>query len=196
MNYIRQIILLTLLIVISSHLIFSQNQIDTSDRVTQFMSLEIGPKINIKSQPDTLSGTGFGAMIHYGWQLSGFKEKKRKTYLSIPIGFSYIVDNKNREVSRQMNYGCAITHELTKDTNYIPFIGYGLLLNQYFFDGINGSIFGHQSRFEFGIDYHVTKKLDLFGKLDYNYIFFPGFNNIKSKMLHQFEIKFGAKFQF
>lgn len=174
----------------------AQNNIDSSDRVNKYIALEIGPKINIRTTPDTLAGTGFGIMIEYGWQVSGFKGKKHRSYISIPLGYSYIVDNKNRETSKQLNYGWAVTHEISKDTNFIPFIGYGLLLNQYSFNGIKGSIFGHQSRFEFGIKYIVSSRWGFYGKLDYSYLRFPILNESKSTSLHQVEIKFGANLKF
>lgn len=174
----------------------AQNNMDSTDRVNKFVGLEIGPKINLMASPDTLAGSGFGMMIEYGWQVSGFNGKKKRSFISIPLGYSYIIDNKNKEMGRQLNYGWAVTHELTKDTNFVPFIGYGLLLNQYTFENLKGSIFGHQSKFEFGINYFVSSKWAFYGKLDYSYLRFPIYNENKSRSIHQTEVKFGVKYQF
>jgi hypothetical protein len=193
---IQKPLLLLLLITFTGTVLFAQNKIDSNDRVNKYFSLELGPKINIGTTPDTLAGTGGGVMLEYGWQVSGFHGKKCRSYISIPLGYSWSVDNKNRENSFILNYGIAITHELTKDTNNVPFIGYGLLLNQYRFDGIKGSIFGHQSRFEFGINHYVSSKFVLYGKLDYSYCRFPSLYESKSRALQQIEIKFGAKLSF
>ncbi len=188
--------LLLILITLTGSALWGQNKIDSNDRVNKYVSLDFGPKINIGTSPDTLAGTGGGAMIEYGWQVSGFHEKKCRSFISVPLGYSWSTDNKNHDQSFILNYGFAITHELTKDTNNIPFIGYGLLLNQYRFDGIKGSIFGHQSRFEFGINHYVSRKFVLYGKLDYSYCRFPSLYESKSRSLQQIEIKFGAKFSF
>lgn len=174
----------------------SQNLIDSSDRVNKFIGIEIGPKINHKTTPDTLTGSGFGIMVEYGWQVSGFNGKRKRSFISVPLGYSYIIDNKNKEMGKQLNYGWAVTHELTKDTNFIPFIGYGLLLNQYTFENLKGSIFGHQSKFEFGINYYLNCRWAFYGKLDYSYLRFPIYNEKKSRTIHQSEVKFGVKYQF
>ncbi len=195
MNILKSI-LLTSVILFSWMSLSAQNDIDSSDRANKFISLEIGPKINLRATPDTLAGSGFGVMIDYGWQVGGLKGKKRRSFISIPLGYSFIVDNKNREISRQLNYGWAVSHELSKDSNFVPFLGYGLLLNQYYFDGIKGSLFGHQSRFEFGINYFINSRWGLYGKLDYSYIRLPVLGESKSKSIHQTEVKFGAKFNF
>lgn len=186
------LILLTAIGVIS----FAQNNMDSSDRVHKYFSLEIGPKINIRSTPDTLAGSGGAIMLEYGWQVSGFNGKKCRSFISIPLGYSMISDNKNHNSSTILNYGVAITHELTKDTNNVPFIGYALLLNQQRFDGIKGSVFGHQSRFEFGVNHYISNKWVLYGKLGYSYCRFPSLYASKSNQLHQIEVKFGAKFIF
>ena len=192
----NQKLLLILLFTFTGLGAFAQNKIDSSDRVNKYFSFEIGPKINIGTTPDTLAGSGGGIMIEYGWQVSGFNGKKCRSFISVPLGYSLIADNKNHENSFLLNYGISITHELTRDTNNVPFIGYSLLLNQYRFDEIKGSIFGHQSRFEFGINHYTSSKFVLYGKLDYSYCRFPSLYESKSKSLHQIEIKFGAKLLF
>lgn len=185
-----------ILFLLFTSVVKSQNKIDTMDRVNKFIGIEIGPKMNLKASPDTLAGSGFGVMIEYGWQVSGFNGKKKRSFISVPLGYSYIIDNKNKEMGRQLNYGWAVTHELTKDTNFIPFIGYGLLLNQYTYENMKGSIFGHQSKFEFGINYYLNNRWVFYGKLDYSYLRFPIYNENKSSSIHQAEVKFGIKYQF
>jgi hypothetical protein len=192
----QKLILLGILIFWGFQPLFSQNNIDSSGRVNKYFGLEIGPKLNLKTSPDTLAGSGFGIMVEYAWQVGGLNGKKCRSYIAIPLGYSYMVDNKNHEKGSVLNYGWTITHELSKDSNNVPFIGYGILLNQYQFDGIKGSIFGHQSRFEFGINHYVSSKFVLYGKLDYSYVRFPSLFDSKSRTMHQMEIKFGARILF
>ncbi|MEI6348079.1 MAG: hypothetical protein WCP69_09055 [Bacteroidota bacterium] len=196
MKIFKKLSLTSLLIIIGLQPIFSQNKIDSSDRVNKYFGVEIGPKLNLKTSPDTLAGSGFGIMLDYSWQVGGLNGKKCRTYISIPLGYSFMVDNKNHEKGSVLNYGWAITHELSKDSNNVPFIGYGILLNQYRFDGIKGSIFGHQSRFELGINHYLSSKFVIYGKLNYSYLRFPSLYDSKSKSMHQMEIKFGARILF
>lgn len=196
MKIFKSTIITIFLTLVMTQVSKAQNNIDSTDRVNKYIAFEIGPKINLRTSPDTLAGSGFGIMIDYGWQVSGFNGKKKRSFISVPLGYSYIIDNKNKEMGKLLNYGWAVTHELTKDTNFVPFIGYGLLLNQYTFENIKGSIFGHQSKFEFGINYFVSSKWALYGKLDYSYLRFPIYNESKSRSIHQTEVKFGMKYQF
>lgn len=196
MNIKKQTLLLFIGLLFAGNLASAQSKIDSNDRVNKYFSFEIGPKINIRTSPDSLAGNGGGIMLDYGWQVSGFNGKKCRSYLSVPLGYSIIVDNKNHNRGSLLNYGWAVTHELSKDSNNVPFIGYGLLLNQYRFDEIDGSIFGHQSKFEFGINHYLSNKWVLYGKLDYSYLRFPSLYESKSRTIHQFEVKFGAKILF
>lgn len=196
MNIKKNTLLLLIAILFGGNIVSAQIKMDFTDRVNKYISLEIGPKINIRTTPDTLSGTGLGVMLDYGWQVSGFKGNRRRSYISVPLGYGNIVDNKNRENAYMLNYGWAVTHELSKDSNNVPFIGYGLLLNQYRFHGIKGSIFGHQSRFEIGINHYISTKWVAYWKFDYSYIRFPSLYESKSRAIHQLEVKFGARFLF
>ena len=80
----QKLILLGILIFWGFQPLFSQNNIDSSGRVNKYFGLEIGPKLNLKTSPDTLAGSGFGIMVEYAWQVGGLNGKKCSSYIAIP----------------------------------------------------------------------------------------------------------------
>ena len=138
---------------------------------------------------------GYGLLVDYAWQLSGFDGKKPAIFLSIPIGYSVLLpsDATSRMVS-MLNYGWTIRHELTKNRKIVPFIGYGLFLNNLKPDGIDGSVTGHQTQFEGGVNFNTTKRLKYFVKLQCSYSSYPKLNYAKSLHFMYADLRVGVRF--
>lgn len=105
------------------------------------------------------NNSGISTLFDYAWKLSG-SEHKKNIYLSIPIGYSYLFtdNNANGFDIKTLVYGWTVRHELTKTNTMIPFIGYALLLNQLSMERTEGSIFGHNTKFETGMNIVKNKK--------------------------------------
>jgi len=131
----------------------------------------------------------------YAWQLTGFNNIKKKAYISAVMGYSFIVANSssNKNVSI-LSYGLAIRHELAKDRPYVPFLGYGLMLNQFSFSGTKGEMIGHNTRLEFGYNYYRSLHFVPFVKLQYSYIRFPQLYASQSYHVQSLELDFGLRF--
>ena len=72
--------------------------------------------------------SGVGILADYGWQLGGLDGKKPALYLTIPMGYTFLLpDDPTSKRIGMLNYGWTIRHDLaTKDKKIIPFVGYGL----------------------------------------------------------------------
>ncbi len=118
-----------------------------------------------------LATSGVGILGDYAWQLSGFDGKRPAIYLSIPMGYTILLpDNPDSRRISMLNYGWTIRHELaTRDKKIIPFVGYGLFLNNMSVDGVPGSVSGHQTQFEGGLNFKTATKLNYFVKLQGSY---------------------------
>lgn len=135
--------------------------------------------------------------FNYGWQLSGFKNKK-KAFIHVPIGITFFPKATGKSQANILHYGWAVTHDLKKNQNSIPFFGYNLMLNQIKIDGKKGRDIGHETRFEFGYRLKAMEKTNLILKLDYGMSYFPNLYNspIKQKTasIHAMALKLGVVF--
>lgn len=104
----------------------------------------------------TVIGNGETFMFDYAWRLIGF-EKKIGAYISVLLGYTILKGIGGDPKVSILSYGWTFRHNLARDRKWIPFIGYGLLLNNLREDGLDGSIYGHQTRFEFDLD-RIGKK--------------------------------------
>jgi hypothetical protein len=77
----------------------------------------------------------------------------------------------------------------------IPFIGYGLLLNQLRMSHLDGSIFGHQTRFDFGYLFNINEKVRLFTKIEYSYTRYPRLGERSSDNIHAADLKVGINWK-
>ena len=191
----RTLILLT--IVFLSYINLIAQQSEPFEKVTKQYTLELGVRsITHYSDFNNKASMGEGVLFDYAWKLSGYN-KKKNAYISVPIGF-YIfnADKKSEanEVMRILNYGWTVRHELRKDKKVIPFIGYGLLLNQLWINKIDGNAIGHQTKFEFGANYTIKGKNILFGKIEYSMMRFPSLNNQKAMKISSSDINIGFRF--
>lgn len=137
-----------------------------------------GTYTKINSAMNQASG-GTGILADYAWQMSGFDGKRPAIYLSIPIGYTFLFpDNPASRRIGMLNYGWTIRHELAKKSKkLIPFIGYGLFLNNLSVDGVPGSVSGHQTQFEGGVNFTTRTKLVYFAKLQVSYSSYPRLDN-------------------
>lgn len=76
----------------------------------------------------------------------------------------------------------------------MPFVGYGLLLNTLRFDGTEGSIFGHQTQFEFGYNLKTSTRIQYFAKVQYSYTSYPQLNEPERIKYHYADVRLGIRF--
>ncbi|MEI6765547.1 MAG: hypothetical protein WCM76_07885 [Bacteroidota bacterium] len=175
--------------------IFASAQKEVAERVPKQRSLEIGYRYVFSDNfPNTaIHGTSF--MFDYAWQVSGFN-KHKAIFITIPIGYTYTfgLNKPGDKDMRIVSYGWTIRHELAKNRKSIPFLGYALLFDQLAFNGTEGGIMGHQTRFEFGYNFRCDKRLKYFVKAEYSYASFASLGVKKRKSLQFVEIKSGIRF--
>ena len=157
-------------------------------------SLELGYRYSISNDLLPSGGShGYGFMLDYAWQLSGFSGSKRPVYLSVPIGYTIIPGSGAVSGQRMLSYGWTVRHMMNKDKTFQPFLGYALLLNQFSIDDRDGSLFGHQTRFDLGLNYRTESAITPFIKMEYSMARHPQLDNPESNWLHFIEIKAGIR---
>jgi len=183
------LIFITLLIVNN---LFSQ--VVQMEKCPKQYSIEFGHKYIFASTFENKASQGVGLLFDWAWQFSGFV-KKHKVFLSVPMGYTYLFPDSDSDKSMSiLNYGWTVRHELTKNKKYVPFLGYALLLNQIRISGIEGSIFGHQTKFDFGYNFKTEKRLMFFAKIEYSFTRLPSLGEEKSNKISTFETKVGIRF--
>ena len=121
--------------------------------VSKQKSIEIGYKNNFNFTFENKATSGMMALFDYAWQLSGVDGTSKASFISVPIGYAMLIPNTNNDkLIKILSYGWAVRHELANDKKIIPFLGYALLLNQLSIDETEGQVFGHQTKFDFGIN--------------------------------------------
>ncbi|MDD4490453.1 MAG: outer membrane beta-barrel protein [Paludibacter sp.] len=186
--------LLFISLLITSTLISTHAQ--TFKKVPKQYSLEIGPRNLFSHRNITLNNSlGFGGLFDYAWQLSGFDGKKNKSFISVPMGYTVLPGNDaSTERISMLNYGWTVRHELSRNKKITPFVGYGLFLNDLKIKGTEGSVFGHQTEFDFGLNFNTRTRLKYFVKLQYSYTSYPQFNEPQRIKLHYADLRLGVRF--
>ena len=159
-------------------------------------SFEMGYR-NLFGQSNFTNKTthGYGMLFDYAWQLSGFNGNKNKSYISVPMGYTVLMpDNIASKSVHMLNYGWTVRHELGRNKPVIPFVGYGLLLNNMRITDTEGSLFGHQTQFDFGFNFKTSKRLRYFAKIEYSYTSYPQFNEPERIRLHYADLRVGVRF--
>ena len=143
-----------------------------------------------------LTTSGVGILADYAWQLSGFNGKKPAIYLSIPMGYTILLpDITSSKRIGMLNYGWTIRHELaTKDKKIIPFVGYGLFLSNLSVEGVSGSVSGHQTQFEGGLNFKTNTKFIYFVKLQASYSSYPKLGLSNSLHFMYADLRVGVRF--
>jgi hypothetical protein len=201
------------LMTISSSVIFAQKD-STHFRIPHQISVEFGYRYSFyqntylttmgtyfdpslfSNQTINRATSGVGILADYAWQLSGFNGKKSAIYLSIPMGYTILLpDDPNSKRVGMLNYGWTIRHELAnKSKKIIPFVGYGLFLSNLSVDGVPGSVSGHHTQFEGGLNFTTSTKLNYFVKLNASYSSYPRLNYNKSLHFMYADLRVGVRF--
>lgn len=181
----------TLLLFIGMSLL-AQDTVYMEKSPKQF-SFSAGYRKDIKSNFDPQSSNGFNLEAEIAWKVSGFR-RKSAVYFGVPLGYTHsLADTKDDLYSSTLFYGWIVRHEIGRNKKYTPFLGYGLLLNQRRFENTEGSIFGHETRIEFGINRYLKGKTFLFAKIEYSYARFPQLSNSDSNKIQFTGIKLGLR---
>ena len=192
--HIKSILLICVCFVLFQPAFLSAQQIKKAP--TQY-SFEIGYR-NLFSHSNNINlnnSHGYGVLFDYAWQLSGFDGTKNASYISVPIGYTILPGNDALSKSVNMlNYGWTVRHELGKNKKVIPFVGYGLLLNNMRITKREGSVFGHQTQFDLGVNFHTRTRLIYFAKVQYSYTSYPQFDQEKRFKLHYADLRVGIRF--
>ncbi|MDA3928327.1 MAG: hypothetical protein PF541_05170 [Prolixibacteraceae bacterium] len=162
------------------------------EKAPKFKSFEIGQRYLASSTFD-MKNMGTTFLFDYAWQLSGFTGKPAG-YISVPLGYTYFYAGEGEKTGGILSYGWTVRHDLKANQKHIPFFGYGLLLNQLRMKGIDGSSFGHQTRFDFGYQFNADQKVSPYVKIEYSYTRYPHLGVTESDKIHSVEIKGGVRF--
>ena len=164
------------------------------DRAPKQYTVEAGYYHMLKSAFQHTARNGINLGFDYAWQLTGLTNKKPPAYISVPIGYTFFFSSQPGDTSVSMlTYGWTVRHHLAKDRLITPYIGYGLLLNQLKIIEIEGSAMGHQTKFEFGVNFNHGNTIP-FIQVDYSITRFPSFSRKRSDWIHSLGIKSGVKF--
>lgn len=183
----KRILILSIVLIASTSL-FSQ----TLSKVPKFKSFEVGYRHISSTIPD-MKTEGLTFLFDYAWQLSGFTGK-RASFISVPLGYTYLFGADGEHSGGILSYGWTVRHNLKSTGKTIPFLGYALLLNQLRLNDVEGSSFGHQTRFDFGYLFHADKKLNPYIKIEYSFTRYPHFRLAESDKMNAFEVKGGIRF--
>ena len=183
-----------LIIAILLFKIFIANAKDKNEmnRVPKVKSFEIGYR-SITQSDYAINNGGYTFLFDYAWQLSGFHGSKKKSFISVPLGLTFM--NLGDEANaRILSYGWTVKHDLKIDKKRIPFVGYGLLLNQLSIEGVEGKVMGHQTRFDFGYDFIKREHFNPFVKLEYSMTRYYQLAESEGKKVSFWELKTGFRF--
>lgn len=184
-------------LVIITLIAFNLNAQETTfARVPKQYSIEFGYR-NLFGQSNIVNNSthGYGALFDYAWQLSGFDGKKAKSFITVPMGYTILKpDNANSKQINMLNYGWTVRHELSRHAKVVPFVGYGLLLNNMRIADTEGSLFGHQTQFDLGVNLNTNTRLMYFAKIEYSYTSYPQFNEPERIRLHYFDVRIGVRY--
>ncbi|MEA4983517.1 MAG: hypothetical protein VB066_12480 [Paludibacter sp.] len=173
-----------------------QAQQNTLKKAPKQYSFEFGYRNLFAHSNITMNNThGYGALFDYAWQLSGFDGTKNASYISVPMGYTILLPND--ELSKRismLNYGWTVRHELMRNKKIIPFVGYGLLLNNLRVDEREGSVFGHQTQFDLGLNFNTDTRLIYFAKIQYSYTSYPRFDEPERIRMHYADLRVGVRF--
>lgn len=183
-------------IIISAFFLVATNigfsQIEALEKAPKEKSISIGYSSIIKNTIDSISSTGISLEFDYAWKLSGYN-KKPAAYISVPIGYTSFTLDNNKHFSL-LYYGWTVRHELTKDKKVTPYLGYSLLLNQLRMIDVDGSMMGHQTKFELGGNLELANNKKVHLSLSYSLYRFPQLERENTNKMQNIEFKTGFRF--
>ncbi len=163
------------------------------DRVPKQLSFEAGYRYVVSSEFDNNAPQGYTFVFDYAWQLSGF-HKKKASFISVPIAYTIMpAGSISDQAVKIISYGWTVRHNLARDKNVIPWMGYALLLNQYKQTDVEGKVFGHQTRFTFGADFKSFGRFTPYLSIDYSMTNFPVWGEKESKQFNHMGLKLGLR---
>jgi hypothetical protein len=171
-------------------IVYAQEQ--TFDVVPKQYSLETGFRYNFSNDFQNNQSYGYGFLLDYAWQLSGFANKKA-SFISVPLGYTLFQSLNDSANFSILSYGWTVRHELAKNKKWIPYLGYSLLLNQLKTETTVGSIMGHKTGLGGGIQFIPSSKYQLYMGLEYSYSRFMILDADKGKKIQGAEFKFGVR---
>lgn len=188
------LILISISVLLSIGIVSAQQT--SLKKVPKQISFELGYRnlLSVKNlNTDVKHGTGF--LLDYAWQLSGLDGSKPAAYISVPLGYTSMIpgSDTSNELS-MLCYGWTVRHQLAKDKKWIPYLGYGLLLNKIRESHRDGSVMGHQTQFEFGYNIKTTRRLQYLIKIQYSYSSYPQLDEKEKIKAHFFDIRAGIRF--
>lgn len=154
-------------------------------------SIEIGSRFNYINNFNQSNDLGYGILLDYAWQLSGFDNSKSASYISVPIGYSYFY--RPDTSFSILSYGWAVRHHLNHGKKITPFLGYSLLLNQMRIHGVEGSVMGHKTALSFGFEYNTNFLIKPFLRFEYSYSRFGILGEKYGKKLQGVEVILGFR---
>lgn len=160
------------------------------ERVPKQYALETGGIYAHKNEVSQVKSPGVIVMFDYSWQLSGLDGSRAASFISVPIGYTYFTEDPTVSI---LSYGWTIRHNLLKKRSILPFLGYGLLLNQLSFKPEKGKRFGHQTRFDVGCEWKTERPIHLFSKIEWSMTRFPDRLTDDSDWLYSLALKVGVR---
>lgn len=156
-------------------------------------SLELGYRYMLSNElvPDG-GAQGYGFLLDYAWQLSGYLPGHNPIYLSVPLGYTMIPGIDGGPSQRMLHYGWTVRHMIGKPRKVYPFLGYALLLNQVSVSDRDGQLFGHQTRFAAGVNFNSDRRVIPFVTIEYSMARHPQFD-APGSWLHFLELKTGIR---
>lgn len=175
---------------------FAQTEKKPLVKVPKQYSFEFGNRYMFSAKRITADEKhGFGMLFDYAYQLSGLDGSKPKIYLTIPLGYTHMFSTNDTTKGMGMFcYGWTVRHELSKNKKVMPFVGYGLILNRIRIYETEGSVMGHQTQFEAGVNYKPAKRLQYFAKIQYSYASYPQLGEPKKIITHFGDFRIGLRF--
>lgn len=161
-------------------------------KVPKQYSLDMGYRSLTKNTFVNAANMGPSFMFDYAWQLSGL-DGSRAAFITVPLGYSMFIE-QGKDALNVLSYGWTVRHELVKKKKWVPFLGYGLLLNQVRQEGVDGSVFGHQTQFDFGYNYYGSYPWVPYIRVNYSLTRLPRFGDTGSGRINGVELKVGVRF--
>lgn len=172
-------------------LLLITTQLFAFERVPKQFSLATGGIYLHRNDIFQEKDPGITVMFDYSWQLSGLDGTRPSSYISVPLGYSHFFTTSKLSI---FSYGWTVRHNLLKQKKIIPFLGYGLLLNQLHYEPEKGKRYGHQTRFDAGCELHTGKPVTLFTKLEWSMTRFPQRFVDEIDKLYTVVIKIGVRY--
>jgi hypothetical protein len=156
-----------------------------------YLSVEAGSRILLTSDMD-ISTTGTTLGLDYAWQLSGY-DGKPAGYIAIPFSYTRLFTGKGASKATMLSLGWSVRHDLKALQKNLPFLGYGMYLNQLIIDGKKGSSLGHQTQINVGYLFNDDGKFSPYIKFEYSFTRYPNLEQSPCNMVNSLELKAGIR---